>query len=85
MPVNHEANGEIVHDGWITASYNALNQPISMTESGERRDDVVRLRSGGPLRKAMAGTLRRGDEQSGDLFVLRRVEPDRGRLERDQP
>jgi RHS repeat-associated protein len=31
MPVNHEANGEIVHDGWITASYNAQNQPISMT------------------------------------------------------
>jgi hypothetical protein len=30
-PINYEGNGDVVYDGWMSATYNALNQPVSMS------------------------------------------------------
>src|SRR5688572_25261036 len=31
VPINHDANGDTIYDGWITATYNAINQPVSIS------------------------------------------------------
>lgn len=33
-PINHEGNGETIYEGWISASYNALKQPIAISSPG---------------------------------------------------
>jgi YD repeat-containing protein len=63
-------NGVTMADGWIAASYNALNQPVAMIPYGSAKCLLFWLRSAGPVCEAVGRLFGNGREQPGDLPLL---------------